>query len=187
MGTQAAPALLTDNTRIGGLRAQSITNPSTFTFSNAAEIAFESDGASSINNSPGKIIFGTAPTGTTSTVDRMVIKNNGNIGINENVPNSTLDVEGSVSNSIRTLNGGTISDNDYTVLVTGNKSLPAAGATNLGRIYHIVNHTTNAINVAGSISINGNVQSNYGLNNTDNGRAITVQSNGTSWILLSRY
>ncbi|PQJ18461.1 hypothetical protein [Nonlabens tegetincola] len=95
-GTVAAPNVVIDETRLGGVRAQSLINATTYKFRPAAEIYFESDGNTSNTSSPGKIQFATTPTGATSTLERMTIKENGNIGINKTDPETTLDVNGSV-------------------------------------------------------------------------------------------
>ena len=112
------------------------------------------------------------------------------IGINLGsglTPNSTLQMNGCVSSKIRVLNSGTIAADDYTVLVQGNLAMPAAYANNAGRIYDIVNDTAGNITVSGTFRINGSNFSNYGLNNTDNGRGVTVQSTGSAWAIIGRF
>ncbi|WP_042278523.1 hypothetical protein [Nonlabens tegetincola] len=95
-GTLASPAILTDDTRIGGLRGQSLTNPTSYTFRPAAEVYFKSDGASSTSSSAGKIVLATTPTGSLSTVDRVIIREDGDVGINQPNPDAKLDVNGTV-------------------------------------------------------------------------------------------
>lgn len=93
----------------------------------------------------------------------------------------------SMNNKIRTLASGTVAADDYTVLVTGNISLPAADSSNLGKIYNLVNDTTSNLTVSGTFRINGGNFSNYGLNNSDMGRGIVIQSTGSAWVITSRY
>ncbi|GAB0155529.1 hypothetical protein CHRYSEOSP005_07900 [Chryseobacterium sp. Alg-005] len=88
---------------------------------------------------------------------------------------------------ITTLASGTVAADDYTVLITGNISLPVASATNQGKVYNLINDTSGPVTIAGTFRINGGNFSNYGLNNTDLGRGIVVQSTGSAWVLLSRY
>ncbi|UOV00034.1 hypothetical protein MUU74_08775 [Chryseobacterium daecheongense] len=88
---------------------------------------------------------------------------------------------------IRTLASGTVAVDDYTVLITGDISLPAANTSNLGKIYNLINDTSGPVTVAGTFRINGGTFSNYGLNNTELGRGIVVQSTGSAWVLISRY
>lgn len=193
-GTNLAPAIGVDGMNIGGIRfkvlndlSQIISGNFESAFNPAAEIISLVDGSVSTTSSPGKIIFKTSSDGTIDTVERMVIKNDGKVGISTQLPNSTLDVKGSLGLNIRTLGSGTIANNDYTVLITGSVSLPTADATNIGRIYRIINHNSNSNVVSGTFSINGSTFSNYTLNTTNFGRGIEVQSDGSSWIILSRF
>jgi hypothetical protein len=93
----------------------------------------------------------------------------------------------SLNAKIKTMSSGVVAADDYTILVTGNISLPAASAANQGKIYNLINDTTGNITVNGSFRINGGNITNYGLNNSDLGRAIVVQSTGSAWVLVSRY
>ncbi|WP_265129576.1 autotransporter outer membrane beta-barrel domain-containing protein [Chryseobacterium oranimense] len=93
----------------------------------------------------------------------------------------------SLNAKIRTLASGTVAADDYTVLVTGNISLPAASTANQGKIYNLVNDTAATVTVSGTFRINGGNFTNYDLNNSNFGRAISVQSTGSAWVLISRY
>jgi len=95
-GSVASPSLLSDGTRLGGLRGQSLTNAGSYTFNPAAEIFFKSDGASSAGSSPGSITMSTTPSGSVSTLDRLVIRQDGDIGINQPDPEAKLDINGTV-------------------------------------------------------------------------------------------
>ncbi|MEC3876699.1 hypothetical protein [Chryseobacterium salviniae] len=88
---------------------------------------------------------------------------------------------------IRTLSSGTVAADDFTILVTGNISLPAPNASNTSRIYNLINETAGSVTVSGTFRINGGNFTNYVLNNSDLGRGIVVQSNGSAWVLISRY
>lgn len=95
-GTLTSPSLLVDDTRLGGLRGQSLTNPASYTFRPTAEIYFQTEGASSSTSSAGEINFATTPVGATSVIDRMTIKANGAVGINTQDPQETLHIDGSL-------------------------------------------------------------------------------------------
>lgn len=111
---------------------------------------------------------------------------NGMIGIGVRAPNSKLHVGGSVAANIRVLASGTVTESDYTVLVQGNVSLPSP-ADRTGRIYNLINDNTNVNRVTGTFKMNGGTLTFYDLNDTDNGRGVTVQSDGTAWVIISRY
>lgn len=93
----------------------------------------------------------------------------------------------SLNAKIATLSSGPVTADDYTVLVTGNISLPAASAANQGKIYNLVNDTAGTVTVAGTFRINGGNFTDYDLNNSNLGRAIVVQSTGSAWVIISRY
>lgn len=93
----------------------------------------------------------------------------------------------SLNAKIKTLSSGTVAADDYTILVAGNISLPAASIANQGKVYNLVNDTAGNVTVNGNFRINGGNFTNYGLNNSDWGRAIVVQSTGSAWVVISRY
>ncbi|WP_128755676.1 hypothetical protein [Leeuwenhoekiella palythoae] len=101
LGTLESPALLPDNTRIGGLRGQGLINASTYAFKPSAEIYFQADGATSSSSSAGKIKFATTPSGATSTVDRMVIRNDGKVGIGTNDPIEHIEIKRAGDNDMQ--------------------------------------------------------------------------------------
>jgi len=93
----------------------------------------------------------------------------------------------SLNSKIRNVSSGALLDDDYTVLIAGNISLPAATATNLGKVYNLINDTNGPVTITGTFRINGGNFTNYNLNNTDLGRGIVVQSTGSAWVVISRY
>lgn len=88
---------------------------------------------------------------------------------------------------IKSMSSGTVAADDYTVLVGGNITLPSATSTNRGKIYQLINDTSGNVTITGTFRINGGNFSNYGLNNSDLGRGIVVQSTGSAWVITSRY
>lgn len=96
-------------------------------------------------------------------------------------PNSTLELNGSFSAPIRK-GSGAVSDTDYTLLGSGNFTLPNPVGL-VGRIYNFVYDGTD-FSVTGSLRLDGNVITSYGINNTGSLKRITVQSDGTNWVIL---
>jgi hypothetical protein len=119
-------------------------------------------------------------TGAGSRSDAMVVLKNGNVGIGNNTPVSTLTVNGSVAGAIITTAASlTLDATHYCVVYTGAGgnlfTLPAAG-TCTGRIYIITNHGTGALNTfpyrIGSGATTATVLP---------GNAIQIMSDGTEW------
>ena len=63
-------------------------------YNQAAQILAEVDGAAASGDMPGRLIFETTADGSSTTSRRMVIKNDGKIGIATTHPSGTLDVQG---------------------------------------------------------------------------------------------
>lgn len=79
----------------------------------------------------------------------------------------------------------TISDN---TIISGNGAtitLPAASAMT-GKIFRLVSGG-GASTITGEMKLTGGVLSSYGLNTTDWGRGITVQSDGSYWVIIQRF
>ncbi|PRP66750.1 hypothetical protein BST86_06365 [Nonlabens agnitus] len=94
--------------------------------------------------------------------------------------------------SIRTINTGTIADTDDTVLITGDISIPEASAANLGKKYTIalgLNSDNLTITTSGNGFFypgNSSVSSTFNLNkNPLEQRSVTVQSDGTKWVIIN--
>jgi len=201
-GTNIAnPAIVQNGDRLGGMRYNGFNSSVSSTnvvspFSTAAEIASEVDNTGTVSSTsmPGKLVFATTPNGSINPINRMVVKSDGKIGINTETPLSTLEINGSLAAKIRTMSTGTIENNDHTILVTGDITVPQAAATNKGRVYHLVKgnssgsmhnitFTNNSLYIPGEATNSGS----YGLSGNDLGRGIIVQSDGTSWILINRF
>jgi hypothetical protein len=122
-----------------------------------------------------------------------VINSGGNVGIGNSTPNSTLDVEGSLSMSIITVTATyTATASDFTILcnpatgITLTVSLPAAASVT-GRVYVIKKIAANSTNPVlidpnGAETIEGSATPiSMAIQYTSN----MIQSNGTSWFVLS--
>jgi hypothetical protein len=150
----------------------------------------------------------------TNGVDRMFIHDNGNVGIGvarPAVPNSTLEVNGSFTLPIRTINGtggstgiinANLTDKDYTLVIDCSNGhsgtvyvyLPEASARK-GRIYHIT-----TIALPWSLSGNSRILVLYNnspitelfayqslaANTIDESerKSCTLQSNGSKWLMI---
>ncbi len=94
-GTLASPLSVGPGAQIGGISAQIYNGVG---FYESASIHMNTDGVVS-GDSPGLIGFHTTPSGSTTGVRRMTIKNNGNVGIGINNPGQRLHVAGSIQMS----------------------------------------------------------------------------------------
>jgi hypothetical protein len=83
---------------------------------------------------------------------------------------------------------------DYTLTATDNTivssnaatiTLPAASGLT-GKIFRLVSGGGTST-ISGSMVLTGGTLSSYGLNTSDGGRGIVVQSNGLGWIIISRF
>lgn len=120
--------------------------------------------------------------------DRMIILDDGNVGIGTTSPTSLLHVNGAIAKPILTKTSPyTLAEDDSTILIDASGgpvtiTLPAASGI-AGRIYTVksINSTSNAtIASNGSELIDGSA-SNLSLSQWD---SYTLQSNGTSWFKI---
>lgn len=132
----------------------------------------------------------TTPIGFLQAEERLTVAENGNVGIGKSLinPNSTLQVAGSVSANIRDFSGS-ILDSDFTVLATGDVTLPTPSISNRGRIYNIIDdNSSGTVTINGSFRRSGSISSSYivDASSPDNG-SVTVQSDGNQWVILSKF
>ena len=137
------------------------------------------------------LVFFTNNSGTTGTngTERMRIDNLGNVGVATNSPNSTLQNAGSFALSIYSTGSSsyTASATDYTVVGTrtSNQTITLPTAVGItGRIYVIKktgNGGTLTIATNGSQTIDGAGSKSLTTQYTQ----MTVQSDGSNWIILS--
>lgn len=101
-GTQASPATLQDDDYMLRILGRGY-NTSDGTYNPSTEIAFVVDGepntASDPSDMPGRIEFKTAADGTDSETIRMVIKNNGRVGVGTQEPDALFQVEWTGTNT----------------------------------------------------------------------------------------
>ena len=108
------------------------------------------------------------------------------IGNNNNAPNSTLDVGGSVSLPINNGGATTLGDNDYTYLVTSSGvtvTLPDA-TTMAGRVYLIKLTATGTATVGTTSSQYLDASTTFTL--SAQYKYVQVQSTGTNWIIIGQ-
>jgi len=119
---------------IGKLRFSGRDTSSTYEEAASIRVAADADHADSSTDVPGRIEFYTTPDGSETPAQRMVIKNDGKVGIGESTPTHTLDVNGDVnvgSNSYMVLSDNQIgiTSGDLTLDVNGNVEINADGGT----------------------------------------------------------
>ena len=129
----------------------------------------------------------------TNSNTRMVIEQDGNVGIGTQSPASTLEVNGSFSKDIITITGtsNNVDATQSTVLMNAasghcSAQLPAVAGTS-GRIYtfkRIDSDESNGckIQTNGSETIDGN-SADYELDTQYN--VLTIQSNGSAWYIIN--
>jgi hypothetical protein len=113
----------------------------------------------------------------TNNTEYMRLTGVGRLGVGETNPQSTLDVNGSVSSSITTLSANaTLNDTHHTVIISGGTTftLPLASGC-IGRIYILVNRTATAKTLSSYQAFSGSSTS-LAANS-----GITLQSDGTNW------
>jgi hypothetical protein len=139
----------------------------------------------------------TAQRGAVSTTDQSFagnkkFANNVTVG-STNAPNSTLDVEGSVSMKIKTVTAAyTIAADDNTILANATAAgftvtLPAPATTITGRIYTIKKIGTGDINNAVTINPGGGqIEGGTTYVIYNDWTYITVQTDGTNWYIIKK-
>ncbi len=86
-------------------------------FQKAAKIVMASDDAIGAGDMPGNIQFFTSPIGSAIPTQKMIIRNDGKVGIGTSTPNSTLQINGSVGMSfMRTNADWTLDETNHIVL-----------------------------------------------------------------------
>ncbi len=192
-GSLGSPALVTEDTRLGGLRYRGLTNKSSFIFSPAAEISSEADGDFTASSAPGKLLFQTTSAGSLNTTTRMVIKNDGDIGINTEDPSSKFDVNGSISKAFtntETITNFILTENHHTVRVSTNTTeLILPNPSNCeGRVYTIIGSNSMGATIAiFTITGGSNIfNDTTGLDITQivQGQRFTIQSTGSNYIVI---
>lgn len=93
-GTIDVPTAVTNNNLI--LSIEGYAHDGTDFDNGVASVNFEVDGTSGADDTPGRIVFSTSPDNSNSPIQRVVIKNNGNVGIGTTTPGAKLEVNGQV-------------------------------------------------------------------------------------------
>ena len=88
-GTEAVPAIVQADDQLGHIRFFGYDGAS---FLRGATIMAKVDGTPGINDMPGRLSFFTTPDGANSPLERMTIKNNGNVGIDTTAPLDKLSI-----------------------------------------------------------------------------------------------
>ena len=104
------------------------------------------------------------------------------VGVGTTTPDSTLDVNGSLSLSITSTSGNlTLDAGHHTIVISGNHNITLPGAhTCMGRVYVIKNPNTTMPTISSFLDLNGNTSTSI-----NNETAISLQSDGVSWQQIS--
>ncbi|RZK93276.1 MAG: hypothetical protein EOO98_00030 [Pedobacter sp.] len=132
----------------------------------------------------------------TNNVERLHITDAGLIGVNTNLPNSTVQVNGSTSYNVRAITTDeALTDTDYTVISRApaaiNLTLPDP-TTCKGRVYYVINNGVGPITTSRSFEVATGQMQNYvpvaasGIQsiNSNFGNKYRIQSDGTLWVLI---
>lgn len=116
--------------------------------------------------------------------------NNSSIGINVVDPKSTLDINGSLSYTVGQISSSQTStqqEDTYrksvTIIGSSNITLPNP-TTCAGRIYNIV-YGSGTVNITNTLIDAGSAVSGYTLNSSPGSKRLTVQAQGTTWIIIA--
>lgn len=86
-GTNASPAAVTNGDYVFNFIGDVYDGDS---YEKVARFDFVVDGAVANGDTPGRILFSTTPSGSTTPVERLTIKSSGNVGIGNNAPTAVL-------------------------------------------------------------------------------------------------
>ncbi|MBT8379797.1 MAG: hypothetical protein KJN64_11240 [Ignavibacteria bacterium] len=86
-GTLEVPTVLAANQEIGALITK--TNDGTGVKENGG-VRFYMDGAASVGSVPSRFVVTNVPNGSTSQIERIIVRSNGNMGVSESNPTATL-------------------------------------------------------------------------------------------------
>lgn len=140
-------------------------------------------------NASKSVVFMTGGT-TQSTNERMRIDGNGNVGIGTNAPTSTLHLAGSEALPITTKTVTyTATASDYTIVCNNagaiTINLPAAAGC-AGRIYVVKKISGAALNVTIDPNASETIDGALTRLLTTQYESVMIQSDGTSWFILSK-
>jgi hypothetical protein len=97
-GPHSAPTTITNNDVISRYLSAGYDGTD---YAYISEIRTEADGAMSASSMPGRIVFGTTPSGSTTTTEKLRITQAGNIGIGTTAPNALLHVKDGTTAGMR--------------------------------------------------------------------------------------
>ena len=109
------------------------------------------------------------------------------IGNSTGMPNSTLQVLGSLSLPIRVIESGQPTTNDHTLLVRGNITLPDPAPVNKDRIYVFVLDFAGGAELTGKVRQQGKRSASLSLKDVAGNRGYTLHSDGTDWVITGQF
>ncbi|WP_447642390.1 MULTISPECIES: hypothetical protein [Chitinophagaceae] len=82
--------------------------------------------------------------------------------------------------------GNSLTTSDYTLEATGNVTLPVPSVGNTGKVYNLV-YSGTTVTITGVIKQGSTSYSSYTLNGSAGGTGLTIQSDGTNWIVTGKF
>ena len=186
-GTPDSPTKVNGSDVIGGIRFAGYDG--TDYVSQAASILCAADNATGSDDMPGRLVFNTTADGASTPTERLRINSSGNVGINTATPTATLDVEGTISDSIGPLRrlGTNTQSGDYTLVVgdagkviirTGGNVTVPNGVFSAGDMVSIVNNASSDMTVTQGSSL-----TLYNTGDSSSG-SVTQADRSTSTVLF---
>jgi hypothetical protein len=187
-GSDASPTVISDDDLLGIIKFAAYDGTDYASQVAIIEARTDNDFAIGANDLPTELIFQTVEDGGTAASVNLVIKADGNVGINRSLPQSIVDINGSFGRVVSEISADGSVDSTHNV-IKGNTSagdvtitLPAvSNATN--RIYTFIKTAaanTLTIDGDGAETINGNASLAY----TNQYSRLTIVSNGTEWFIM---
>jgi hypothetical protein len=181
-GTAVNPLAVASDAYIAGIRSFAYSGNGKFNsygLGGNAAIDFRAAGDQSLTNSGGYITFNTMPmnSGTsTSTIERMRITSDGNVGIGTSTPAKKLSVVGNASFGAEITTGNSVSTDDCRIEIGANRT----GNGNAYVDFHSAPGTDYGARIGKDPTTNGN----FGMYNAGSGNLVLLSENsgaGNIW------
>ncbi len=166
-GTRDSPMNVSEDDNVGQIRFRGYNGSG---FYDAVNIRAEVDGDARSGYTPGRLEFLTTPVGSVTPLQRMVIKENGNIGIGTVEPAHRLEVSGSMN-----VSGDLNISGDLNVTGVDSNSTFRGDVTILGTL-----HGGSPVKIAGGLNVTGDVNVTGVITGDGSGiTGITASGDGT--------
>ncbi len=119
-GSIGTPASLVEDDRTGAIRFRGYDGSA---YRNSASITAFADGTPGTSDMPGRLVLNTTPAGSSSSLPRLTIKSDGDVGIGTVSPGERLDVDGNIHASGTITSGSSITINGTTNVISSSGDL----------------------------------------------------------------